>query len=77
MQLLKKYKNKDLILIGVFCLVFILLGFQAVEYGLDLFAYIPLLVLGLILIFAKFYYSVFIIGFLTPCLSSLGMRPYQ
>lgn len=66
MQLLKKYKNKDLTLIGIFCLVFILLGFQAVEYGLDLFAYIPLLVLGLILIFAKFYYSVFIIGFLTP-----------
>ncbi|MCF0211027.1 MAG: O-antigen ligase family protein [Bacteroidales bacterium] len=65
-KLLKKYSVKDLAIIGISCIIFILLGFEAVEYGLDVFAYLPLAVLGLILIFWKFYYSVFFVAFLTP-----------
>lgn len=61
-----KYSKKELILIAVLCLLFLLGGMLAVDYDLYTYAYIPVIVLGVLFIILKLYYSVFLVALLTP-----------
>ena len=61
-----KYSLKDKLIITVLCLLFLIIGAIAVDYNFYAFAFIPVAVLGVLLIMLKFYYSVFLVAFLTP-----------
>ena len=61
-----KYSSKDKLIITVLCLLFLIIGAIAVDYNFYAFAFIPVAVLGVLLIMLKFYYSVFLVAFLTP-----------
>lgn len=66
MHFLSKYNLKDIAIVSISCLLFLLLGFYAIEYGVSMFAFLPLILLGLLFILLRFYYTIFIIAFLTP-----------
>ncbi|MBR1774624.1 MAG: O-antigen ligase family protein [Bacteroidales bacterium] len=61
-----KHSRKDILLIVVLCLLFLSLGAVAIDYEFYVYAFIPVMVLGVLLIMLKFYYSVFLVAFLTP-----------
>lgn len=66
MRIKEAKTKKDIILISSLCLLFLLIGLVATRYEYYNYAYIPLIVLGLIFIIYKFYYSLFLVALLTP-----------
>lgn len=63
---LSKENKKNIIIAGIFCLIFLFFGYQAVEYGAYWYAFIPVGVMAIILLFLNFHYSVLAIAFITP-----------
>ncbi|MBO6118410.1 MAG: O-antigen ligase family protein [Bacteroidales bacterium] len=61
-----KYSKKELTVIAVLTLLFLVTGAVAVDYEFYIFAFIPVIILGVLLIMLKFYYSVFLVALLTP-----------
>ncbi|MGP1515708.1 MAG: O-antigen ligase family protein [Bacteroidales bacterium] len=61
-----KYSKKEIIFTAVLCLLFLLGGTVAVDYEFYIYAYLPVIAFGILLVMLKFYYSVFIVALLTP-----------
>ena len=61
-----RHSKKDIIIISVLCLAYLIAGAVALDYDFYLYAFIPVAVLGVMLIVMKFYYSVFLVALLTP-----------
>ncbi len=61
-----KYKTKDKLIIAVLCLLFLTVGVFAMDYEIYIYAFIPVMVLCVLLIMLKFYYTVFVVALLTP-----------
>lgn len=69
--MLKKIKaitkaHKDSVIISILCLIFLGLGAVAVDYDFFAYAFVPVILLGVVFILLKFYYSVFLVALLTP-----------
>ncbi|MBR1770368.1 MAG: O-antigen ligase family protein [Bacteroidales bacterium] len=61
------YKHKKTYLsIAIPCLIFLLLGYWAVEFGIMWYAVLPLAVLFVTLMLQHFHYTLFAVAFLTP-----------
>lgn len=61
-----KHSKKDIIIISILCLLFLGLGAVAMDYNLYIYAFLPVIVLAIMLLLMKFYYSVFLVALLTP-----------
>lgn len=66
MTSLFKHNTITSIIIAITCLIFIFVGYEAVEYGIDWYAFIPLLALALMFMVMQFHYTLFVVALLTP-----------
>ena len=66
MDRVTKHSLKDKIIITLLCVLFLALGIVAIDYDFYIYAFIPVMVLCVLLLMLKFYYSVFLVAFLTP-----------
>lgn len=66
MTSLFKHNTITSVIIGITCLIFILVGYVAVEYGINWYAFVPLLALALMFMIMQFHYTMFAVALFTP-----------
>ena len=66
MTSLFKHNTITSVIIGITCLIFILVGYVAVEYGINWYAFVPLLALALMFMIRQFHYTMFAVALFTP-----------
>ncbi len=66
MTSLFKHNTNTSIIIAISCLIFIFVGYGAVEYGVDWYVFVPLIVLVLIFMIKHFHYTMFAVALFTP-----------
>lgn len=66
MNKLPRYNKITYLIIAILCLLFLLLGYGAIEWGIDWFAFVPIIVLVLMLMVLHFDYTMFAVALLTP-----------